>query len=544
MPKNLSDILKGVNKSTTKPLTTGDNPGVDYADKMKDGRDFVAQHSVEKHEDRVGNGDDVYKGSTKKAKMERHGHEPKPKDIQVYNKTQQVASVKEEAEELEELKGYQGKKGQKLLHQVHNRASKRLSNAADKKDVETVRKNAGVMNKAWDRMNDVHEAKDEREYGYEGDMAITQLKTICRNAENLMKMLKPDTDLPEWVQSKITKAEDYISTANDYLASEMNEEALEEGGSQYRSAAGSGKNTNPNLSKLARKLAFEKPKSYRPPGTPSKAESKKFLDNEVEKYLKKGGKITKEEVEQLDEFKLTDEHKKAAIAKVRNRYLRGNPQFSFEKNEGGSHDLKVVAAGKEHFHRITHNKKTGLAVEKNPYMQSDEEYISEAKCNMTEAGKMCEVHGMKACSTEEKKPSDEQPMYNGKKKKGKQLILDKDIQEMSTSQNQAIAARIALKHKREGTMPPKGTASHSMMGMSEKQLKDYTEVEPGAPKKVEESISDQRSSKATASEKAREKIFAAMQRKKERMEKMKEESAAAETPITFPVTNSREGFRI
>lgn len=64
------------------------------------------------------------------------------------------------------------------------------------------------------------EAKDEREYGYEGDMAITQLKTICRNAENLMKMMKPDTDLPEWVQSKITKAEDYISTAHDYLKSE------------------------------------------------------------------------------------------------------------------------------------------------------------------------------------------------------------------------------------------------------------------------------------------------------------------------------------
>jgi len=67
------------------------------------------------------------------------------------------------------------------------------------------------------------EVKDEREYGYEGDMAITQLKTICRNAENLLKMMKPDTDLPEWVQSKITKSEDYISTAHDYLASEMNE---------------------------------------------------------------------------------------------------------------------------------------------------------------------------------------------------------------------------------------------------------------------------------------------------------------------------------
>lgn len=84
------------------------------------------------------------------------------------------------------------------------------------------------------------EAKDEREYGYEGDMAITQLKTICRNAENLLKMMKPDTDLPEWVQSKITKSEDYISTAHDYLASEMNEETehLGEatlGGEKYKS---------------------------------------------------------------------------------------------------------------------------------------------------------------------------------------------------------------------------------------------------------------------------------------------------------------------
>ena len=38
-------------------------------------------------------------------------------------------------------------------------------------------------------------------------------------------MLKPDTDLPEWVQSKITLATDYIQTAADYLYSEneMNE---------------------------------------------------------------------------------------------------------------------------------------------------------------------------------------------------------------------------------------------------------------------------------------------------------------------------------
>ncbi len=37
-------------------------------------------------------------------------------------------------------------------------------------------------------------------------------------------MLKVDTNLPEWVQSKITLAEDYISTASNYLQGEMKEE--------------------------------------------------------------------------------------------------------------------------------------------------------------------------------------------------------------------------------------------------------------------------------------------------------------------------------
>lgn len=69
----------------------------------------------------------------------------------------------------------------------------------------------------------VTEAKDEKEYGYEGDMALNQLKTLVRCAEMIEEMLKPDTDLPEWVQSKITLATDYIQTAADYMYSELKE---------------------------------------------------------------------------------------------------------------------------------------------------------------------------------------------------------------------------------------------------------------------------------------------------------------------------------
>jgi len=70
----------------------------------------------------------------------------------------------------------------------------------------------------------VKEAKDDREYGYEGDMAMSQLRSISRNADHLCGMMKPDTDLPEWVQSKITLAQDYIQTAHDYMMTEMSEE--------------------------------------------------------------------------------------------------------------------------------------------------------------------------------------------------------------------------------------------------------------------------------------------------------------------------------
>ena len=81
-----------------------------------------------------------------------------------------------------------------------------------------------AMKKAGKKPKSMKEAKDEKEYGYEGDMALNQLKTLVRCAEMIEDMLKPDTDLPEWVQSKITLATDYIQTAADYLYSEMKEE--------------------------------------------------------------------------------------------------------------------------------------------------------------------------------------------------------------------------------------------------------------------------------------------------------------------------------
>jgi hypothetical protein len=65
----------------------------------------------------------------------------------------------------------------------------------------------------------VKEAKDEDEYDQEGDMAKTQLRSIMHDAKELHDMLEDNDNLPEWVQSKITLAQDYISTVHDYMGS-------------------------------------------------------------------------------------------------------------------------------------------------------------------------------------------------------------------------------------------------------------------------------------------------------------------------------------
>lgn len=64
------------------------------------------------------------------------------------------------------------------------------------------------------------DAHADPELDYEGDMAKNQLARIMLHAEHLSSMLEDNENMPEWVQSKITKALDYIATAHDYLMGE------------------------------------------------------------------------------------------------------------------------------------------------------------------------------------------------------------------------------------------------------------------------------------------------------------------------------------
>jgi len=81
-----------------------------------------------------------------------------------------------------------------------------------------------VQRKSDEAKKVLKKIKDPKEYGYEGEMVMSQLKGVMMHTKQLHDMLEPETDLPEWVQSKITLAYDYMQTAADYMSTEMSEE--------------------------------------------------------------------------------------------------------------------------------------------------------------------------------------------------------------------------------------------------------------------------------------------------------------------------------
>ena len=62
-----------------------------------------------------------------------------------------------------------------------------------------------------------HPANEEKDHEY--SMARSELSTIISAAKRLKKKMKGEGSIEAWVQSKITKAADYIDTAADYVES-------------------------------------------------------------------------------------------------------------------------------------------------------------------------------------------------------------------------------------------------------------------------------------------------------------------------------------
>ena len=80
-----------------------------------------------------------------------------------------------------------------------------------------------LMSKGSIKEMDSVSLTDKGEYDQEGDMAKDQLHTLVKAAKELHGILADDDNLPEWVQSKITKALDYINSANNYMDQEKHD---------------------------------------------------------------------------------------------------------------------------------------------------------------------------------------------------------------------------------------------------------------------------------------------------------------------------------
>jgi hypothetical protein len=92
--------------------------------------------------------------------------------------------------------------------------------------IDVYRSDKTHVGEEYSHMNEAVKDKfDIGEYDQEGDMAKSDLRSILANAKRVHDMLEDDDNLPEWVQSKITKAEDYMSTVANYMEAEMNEAA-------------------------------------------------------------------------------------------------------------------------------------------------------------------------------------------------------------------------------------------------------------------------------------------------------------------------------
>lgn len=128
--------------------------------------------------------------------------------------------------------GPDGKPYFKQVAAKRNLTQEKIPKLADEKYSDTFNKKPSVTNitneqSEYDEYGmymGSNDNEDEGEYDYEGDMAMSQLRTIIRNSQMMLGMMERDTNLPEWVQSKLTLAEDYIMSSANYLMSRYEED--------------------------------------------------------------------------------------------------------------------------------------------------------------------------------------------------------------------------------------------------------------------------------------------------------------------------------
>jgi len=112
-----------------------------------------------------------------------------------------------------------GDKKETMKKALTDKAMKKVKEVVVTDDAE---KAEDIANKTGEEVKVVKKGtiQEGREYDYEGKMAQAQLLSIVKNSRDLFNMIGKDDQLKSWVQSKLTKAEDYLDSVRTYLEGE------------------------------------------------------------------------------------------------------------------------------------------------------------------------------------------------------------------------------------------------------------------------------------------------------------------------------------
>jgi hypothetical protein len=112
-----------------------------------------------------------------------------------------------------------GDKKETMKKALMDKAMKKIKEVVVTDDAE---KAEDIANKTGEEVKVVKKGtiQEGREHDYEGKMAHSQLLSIVKNARDLFNMIDSNTQLKSWVQSKLTKAEDYLDSVRTYLEGE------------------------------------------------------------------------------------------------------------------------------------------------------------------------------------------------------------------------------------------------------------------------------------------------------------------------------------
>jgi len=117
-------------------------------------------------------------------------------------------------------------------------------------------------------MKTFKELRNHLKEDYEHEMARREMAIAMNAIQRITKHLQGEGDIEAWVQSKLTRATDYLDTVADYMDSENVAESVEVSESAWTRKEG--KNKNGGLNEKGRK-SYEREN----PGSDLKAPSKK-----------------------------------------------------------------------------------------------------------------------------------------------------------------------------------------------------------------------------------------------------------------------------